>query len=202
MRAVSLVLLVLGLAGCGGGDTPPADVDAGGIMLTDSGSGPACEVPGEPYGTSVGRTIEPFTLNQCDGTPYSFYGDDFCDTRLTVISIAAGWCGPCMAESAELTERVTERYRADGVRVIQIIVQNPDRTAPTPEFCRQWVDNFGLTNIEVIDPSGVTSPFFTTDALPETLMVDSRGVIVFREAGASAGLVSLTSKIEELLAAM
>ena len=202
MRAVGLVLLVAGLAGCGStpGNTP--DVDAGGITLTDSGSGASCQVPPEPYGTSVGRTIEPFSLAQCDGTNYDFYGQDFCDTRLTVISIAAGWCGPCMAESSQLTDRVTEAYRDQGVRVIQVLVQNPSRGAPDGAFCQQWVDNFGLTNIELIDPAGVTSPFFTTDALPETIMVDSHGVIRFREAGASSGLVSLTSKIDELLATM
>ncbi len=207
-------LVFFALAACGGDDRTGGGTDAGTGGDVDSGTGggtdggavdapvDTCTAPEGPYGTSTGRVLEPFTLQQCDGTDYSFYNQDWCDSTLTVISIAAGWCGPCIVESSQLTERVTEAYRDQGVRVIQILVQDEDFRAPTLSYCEGWVDRFGLTNIELIDPDQITQIYFPGNSLPSTIIVDSEGVIRFRENGASEGLVSLTSKLDELLAEM
>ena len=105
-------------------------------------------------------------------------------------------------ESSELTDRVTEAYRDRGIRVIQILTQDEDYAAPTLGYCEAWVSRFGLTNIELIDPAQVTGIYFPDNSLPSTIIVDSEGVIRFRENGATEGLVSLTSKLDELLAGM
>ena len=210
------ILLAAGLSACGdddrggpggGEDAGTIDIDggataddAGTMMTTDLSCG---EIPGEPYGVSVGRVIEPFTLASCtEGGDYAFYNEDWCDSNLTVISIAAGWCPPCIAESRQLTDRVTEAYRDRGVRVIQVLVQDEEYRAPDLAYCEGWVDRFGLTNIELIDPTGVTQIYFPGNSLPSTIIVDSDGVIRFRENGATEGLVSLTSELDELLADM
>ena len=44
--------------------------------------------------TNVGDMVQPFSLPQCDGTPYAFFGPDFDGASLTVLSIA-----PLLAES-------------------------------------------------------------------------------------------------------
>ena len=155
-----------------------------------------------PYGVVEGRTFRPFTLTNCaDGEDFSFYNADYCesDTVLTVLSIAAGWCPPCIAESRQLTAQITEPYRSRGVRVIQAVVQKADFSAPDLAFCREWVDRFGLTNIEVLDPDGVLQVYFPGDSLPSTVIVDNKGVIRFRENGASEGLITLRTKLDELL---
>lgn len=206
-------VLVFALAACGeadrgggggGSDAGPMEVDAG--PEADSGpgvdAGAACTAPESGFGTLVGRKLEPFTLQQCDGTDYSFYNEDWCGSTFTVISIAAGWCPPCIAESRELTDRVTEAYRDSGVRVIQILVQDESYAAPTLSYCESWVDRFGLTNIELIDPEQITQIYFPGNALPSTIIVDREGVIRFRENGATEGLVSLTNKLDELLEEM
>ena len=84
--------------------------------------------------------------------------------------------------------------------MIQIITQDPEFRAPTLEFCQQWVDRFGLTNVEVIDPDQITNIYFPDNALPSTIIVDEEGTIRYRENGASDGLISLRAKIDELLA--
>jgi len=206
-----LLSLGLGLAlvACGDDDTTPPMVDAG-IIMVDSGpmpmedAGPIdmCEAPPPPYGTAVGRTLAPFTLQQCDGTDYSFYNEEWCDpaTRFTVISIAAGWCGPCILESRQLTAEISIPYAPRGVRLIQIITQTEDYSAPDLAYCDGWVETFGLINIELIDPAQVTGIYFPDNALPSTIIVDEMGTIRFRENGVSEGLISLKAKLDELLA--
>ena len=204
-----LIILTFLAAACSGDDDsmPMIETDAGGEQDTSTGedqdaAGPEypCEYPGPPYMTGEGRTFEPFTLNQCDGTSYDFVNQEFCDSSMTVISIAAGWCQPCIIESTQLTEQITERFRDDGVRVIQILVQNEMFLEPTPEFCVNWVERFGLTNIELLDPAQLTNIYFPSDSLPATIIVDREGIIRFRENGATEGLISLRTKIEQLLA--
>jgi hypothetical protein len=218
-RAFWAAVLIGGMATAGcGDDDGGGDVDSGVAMGDDAGpvggedagggeedaGGPdyLCDYPAAPYGTSVGRKFEPFTLQQCNGTPYDFVNEEFCapDHQLTLISIAAGWCNPCIIESMQLEEEINERYAGMGVRVIQIITQDPEFRAPTLEFCQQWVDRFGLTNVEVIDPEQITNIYFPDNALPSTIIVDEEGTIRYRENGASDGLISLRAKIDELLA--
>lgn len=232
MERTLLVSLVVGLAlatvGCDGGGGDPVCGDADGLCPvgcptdpdcsagTDAGTnvdgggdvdggGSACAtatIPTPPYGVELGRKFEPITLEACDGTPYEFYGPEYCDAQFTVVSIAAGWCGPCIIESGLLTDRVTNVYGPRGVRVIQVIYQTDDYGPPDGAYCDAWVSRFDLTNIELIDPTQLMSQYFPAGALPATLIVDSTGTIVFREYGVSSELMSLTAKLDELLAGM
>jgi hypothetical protein len=171
---------------------PDAAGDTGGSM---------CAAPEAPYGVEIGRNFEPFTLNDCSGNPYEFYGPDFCDARFTVVSIAAGWCGPCIMESRVLESAINEIYGPQGVRVLQIITQTEEYGAPDEAYCSGWVSTYGLSNVELIDPAQITGVYFPGNALPATLIVDSNGVIVFREYGYSGSMLgSLAAELDELLA--
>lgn len=200
------------LAACGG--SPPAGNDAG-VTLPDSGAtdtGPvttcANHIPDPdtnpsdaPYGTSNGRSFRDFTLNDCDGNPYQFYGDEYCDPshRLTVVSIAAGWCGPCMAESAQLADRVVNVYESQGVRVVQIMVQDAGHDRPDSADCHAWVDTFNIINVELLDPDQITNRYFPDGSLPSTLIIDNNGTILWHENGAVDGLTTLTDALDSFL---
>jgi len=161
----------------------------------------ACSLPEAPYGTEIGRNFEPFTLNDCGGNPYEFYGDEFCDSSFTVVSIAAGWCGPCIAESRVLESAITNRYGPSGVRVIQIITQTETYGPPDDAYCQGWVDTYGLSNVELTDPAQITGIYFPGNALPAALIVDSAGVIRFREYGYSGSMLgTLSAELDTLLA--
>ena len=186
------------LVGCGG--NPPAMMgnDAG---PTGSGdSGPAlCGDPGAPYGTSEGSHFLPFTLNRCDGTPFEFYADGYCDSSLTVVSIAAGWCGPCRME-APLLRQIEADYRDQGVRVLSIIIQNNSFGEPSPSFCNGWVSEYSFEHPTLLDPTQETQIYLPMGALPATLVVDAAGTIRHREYGVSANLASLRGTLDTLLA--
>lgn len=180
-------------------DPPDAtpDAPAGDAEPT---SGCSDRIPNGPFGVALGRNIEDFTLERCDGGNFSFYEDSYCEASMTVVSVAAGWCGPCQIESAQLTEQITRRYAADGVRVLQILRADPQFAAPTIAYCQEWINTYNLENIQVIDPVQITSTLFPDDALPGTIIVDNEGVVRHQEVGVSEGLITLRNAIEAELA--
>jgi len=210
-------IAVLVLVACGG--TPPATTmdDAGITVPPDTGAACGNHIPnpgaGDPdYGTLVGRSFREFStpLADCNGGSHTFYDADYCDstTTFTVVSIAAGWCRPCQQESMILTENVVSVYHPHGVRVIQLLVQDPSYNRPSAAFCNQWVSTYGLSvvpdasgfgNYELLDPSQISNVYFPDGSLPSTLIIDNHGVIRFHENGATDQLVSLTTELDRLL---
>jgi len=87
------------------------------------------------------------------------------------------------------------------VRGLQIIIQDADYGPPDLNLCNRWVARFNLTdNIEMIDPNGMTSGAFPSGSLPSTLIIDETGTIIYREDGASDGLVTLRAELDRALA--
>lgn len=165
-------------------------------------AGPTCGDPGEPYGTSEGSRFYPFTLDDCDGNPYSFYGEaeGYCEASFTVVTMAAGWCGPCRVEAELLQEQVVDAYADRGVRVIVAIIQDNSYQVPDADFCNGWKTQYELTNPVLLDPLQETQIYFPGGALPASLIVNSEGVIEHREYGVSAELATLRARLDELLA--
>lgn len=222
--SMSFSAAILAVACNGGGAT--SGNDAGIVVPQDTGGGmcahhvpdPTHNPADPPFGTLVGRSFgdlvgsgnADFTLNDCNGTPHSFYSEDYCDPdhTFTVISIAAGWCMPCQYESSQFTAQVVDVYGPLGVRVIQILVQDPGGNPPDGAFCNGWVSTYGLSvtpdatgrgNYELIDPSQITNPFFPSGSLPSSIIVDANGIIRYYEDGTTESLVGLTSELDRLL---
>lgn len=173
---------------------------------TQDTSGLTCSVPSSGYGTAVGSKIAPFTVAGCSSgdEQFSFYDQQFCSAEITVLSFAAGWCGPCRQESEELKERVVDHYAGQPVRVVQVIVDgNAQNSAPTSAFCDTWVSTYGLTGSDqlkvVRDTTDVTNVYYPNASLPTTLFVDGDGVILDRIAGADMGLNSIRQRIDQYL---
>ncbi len=119
---------------------------------------------------------------------------------MTVISIAAGWCVPCQMESAQIQARIEDAYAGMRLRVVQILVQNPDHGIITSDFCTRWTARYGISFPELMDPLQLTSVYTPMQAFPGNIIVDRRGIIRFREYGTTAGLDSLIAAIDDVLA--
>lgn len=181
-------------------DTPPAPADVQVTPPTDTGPAPMT-YPAGPYGIGIGAIFEPFTLHACNtDQDWRFDGPDFYTSNLTVVSIAAGWCVPCQRESSQIQAQIIDRYRGMGVRFVQILVQNPDRTAITSSFCNTWATRYGITFPELMDPRFVTQPYVPMTAFPGNVIIDRQGRIRWREYGADMSLSSIRNAIDDVLA--
>jgi hypothetical protein len=199
MRAQLLVVSALALVAC----SPAA------MMGTDSGPPPdrgstptGAIVPIDNFGSSEGANLRPVTLTACDGTDYEFYGQEegYFNARFTVFGIAAGWCNPCRAEASMMQQSLVNRYGPQGVRVVVAITQNNSYQAPDNAFCQGWVDQYSLTNAVTTDPVNSTGIYFPAGSLPANMIIDSQGRIRHHEVGLTTGLVTVTARLDQLLA--
>ena len=210
--AVTFTLSALVLAGCGdSGGTGPSttgpDAATVDVVATDAAvdnapatdTAPANVYPAGPYGSRTCARFQPFTLNTCDGTPWRFDQDDFFTSEATVVIIGAGWCVPCQMEARQI-ETELGPYRDRGVRIVQVLVQNPDRTAITGAFCNTWVSRYGLTIPELMDPEQALQPYYPGLAFPGNLIVDRRGLIRYRAYGTETGLTAIKAALDDVLA--
>jgi thiol-disulfide isomerase/thioredoxin len=202
VRSGSILVVLAALAGCKKTAPPNTEMADASVQVPDApGAAATCPPPADsPFGASVNRYLRPFTLPRCDGTEFRVYEDSqACTADLTYVTIAAGWCGPCMEESTILKEKVIDAY-AGRVNVVQVLYQDPARRNPTPAFCNAWVNQYGLQDVPVLmDMDGMTSTRFPYGSLPTGIFLDRTGKILAIEEGFSEA--SLLGKIDALLAA-
>jgi hypothetical protein len=99
-----------------------------------------------------------------------------------------------------MEEQLVQAYADQGVRVSVALIQDPEYNAPDSDFCQEWTDRYGLTNPVMMDADQDLNIYFPGNMLPATVIVDSKGVIRFREYGLSENLESVTATLDSLLA--
>ncbi|MBI4512202.1 MAG: TlpA family protein disulfide reductase [Deltaproteobacteria bacterium] len=149
-----------------------------------------------PYGDQVGSRLEEFTLEDCEGTPVAF-GDILSEAELVLVSVGAGWCQPCIEESATLEAKVHAPLCARGLRVIQVLFQDDESRPATKLFCREWRERFGLRFPVLVDPLFTMQRYFQAAQTPLNLLVDRSGIIRYRATGTAPA--DLPERISELL---
>lgn len=116
--------------------------------------------------------------------------------HVTLINIWATWCGPCIKEMPAM-ERVYEAYRDRGFRVAAVSIDT-DMPAPVLAFAQRMGLSFDLLH----DRSGEIQTAYMTVGVPESFLVDKRGVITYIALGAEAwDSPENRQRIEQLLAA-
>lgn len=211
MRFINATFAFVALMGCGassGSGSPGPRTDAAAapdaaVMPDTPAAGdvatPVVTYPPGPYGTRICARFEPFTLDRCNGTPWSFANDGWAETSATVVIISAVWCVPCQMEARQIESELGP-YRDRGVRIVQILVQNADRTAITPGPCQAWVDRYQLQIPELMDPEQILQPYYPGLAFPGNLIVDHSGRIRYRAYGSEAGLNAIKVALDDVLA--
>src|SRR5256885_4593558 len=106
------------------------------------------------------------------------WSSDVCSSDL-VLRFQASWCKPCVTESAALA-RVAERYRARGVEVLALHVQD------TTVDAQRFVSEQNVTYPVALDPRLTIANRFGFNGTPYTVVVDRRGEMVARIHGESA----------------
>jgi cytochrome c biogenesis protein CcmG, thiol:disulfide interchange protein DsbE len=91
--------------------------------------------------------------------------------KAVVLDFWATWCQPCRAE-APIVERVSDRWRDQGVVVIGVNEDTPDQGDP-----RAFAEAHGLTYPIVHDASGSVGRSYQVDGLPTLVVVSRAGRI-------------------------
>ncbi len=123
----------------------------------------------------VGRSAPEFVLPLFDGStlPSS-------DLRgnVVVVNFWASWCIPACYDEAPHLQRVWERYRAGGVVVVGVNVQDQDAPA------RAFIKRFAQTFPNGVDRTGRISIDYGVYGVPETFVIDRTGRIAAKHVGA------------------
>jgi thiol-disulfide isomerase/thioredoxin len=207
------------LAGHLGGDGADA-IDV--ARLDRDAAGGACGFPSAGdagYGVDVGHRLAnnaELALSDCDGDDLEL-ADFFCErddgdfNRGILISIGAGWCGPCQEETLEFAP-LYEEFHPRGIEVVQVLFQDWNAQAPTTKFCNDWRDGQWIgTDGDEIDartrlpfPIALDQVFAWTggylsdpaSAVPMNILVDANGNIRWKIEGQKPDPAVLRSQFE------
>lgn len=168
----------------------------------------------EGYGAQVGQRLansDGLQLVDCDGQVRDFA--EFFESRAdglhnrgTLLSIGAGWCGPCQEETVELPELYEEFYDR-GIEIVQVMFQDWASQAPTTAFCRDWVEgrwegeslDLALPFPVFVDQLGDWTNIYLQDpqaSTPINLLVDANANIRFKSEGVKVDAADLRLQFE------
>lgn len=168
---------------------------------TRDGPDPLRRYPAAPYGIFAGDVMQPFELADCAGTTYSFTGPDWVLARATVVELTAGYCAGCVDLARSIQDSITIPYRSAGVRVIGVLTDGSvPGDPPTRMFCQQWVFQAGITHPMALDLASSLRAYTDRLTLPQWLLTDESGRIVWRATGSPAALTELRARLDALLA--
>jgi cytochrome c biogenesis protein CcmG, thiol:disulfide interchange protein DsbE len=97
--------------------------------------------------------------------------------RIVVLHFFASWCPPCR-EEAPTTQRLWTRYSSRGVRFVGVAYKDVDAKAIS--FAKQYGWDFPIGPDERNQVSGA----YRVTGVPETYVIDQRGILVRKYIGA------------------
>jgi len=112
--------------------------------------------------------------------------------RVYVINFWASWCIPCQEETPRL-EAFYQRWHSQGVELVGIL--HEDTVANAVAFQRHFGGTWPLVN----DPGGAVGLNYGVRGVPETFVVDSRGLVMAKLIGA-VGPTTLDGVLNQIAA--
>jgi cytochrome c biogenesis protein CcmG/thiol:disulfide interchange protein DsbE len=146
---------------------------------------------------SVGSRVSDFTLKLFDNYPYENASQvRLSDLRgkVVVVNFWASWCVTC-AEEAAYVQAAWQHYQPDG-KVVFLGVDYTDVDANALKY---------LTRFSITYPNGpdlgtrITPIFNRNIAMPETYIIDQKGVLQHEQIGPFQSIAEIQSAIDPLL---
>jgi cytochrome c biogenesis protein CcmG/thiol:disulfide interchange protein DsbE len=121
----------------------------------------------------VGKPVPRFALEPAVAGARGLASPDLADGRPKLLNVFASWCVPCIAEAPQLA--TLERQ---GAPIVAIAVR--DR----PEDVRAFLANYGNPFARIgADPLSQVQLSLGSSGVPETFVVDGKGVIRYQHMG-------------------
>ncbi len=140
----------------------------------------------------VGKPAPAFAGEDLDGKPLSLA--DF-RGRVVVLDFWATWCGPCVQAMPHL-QKVAEKYADKPVTVIGV---NRDSQGAEKKI-RNLLEEKKTTFRQLMDPEGDVAEKYEVTGIPQTVLIDTQGVVQDVRIGFTSGIEEdLSAGIEKLL---
>ncbi len=99
---------------------------------------------------------------------------DFADKQVIGITISAGWCGPCQAESKTF-KATLDKYGAKA-QIFQILIedQNAGGGHIDLDFSLTWIKQLGVVGASGIDPDGTPDKWNVPGTIPLNILIDAK----------------------------
>lgn len=97
--------------------------------------------------------------------------------QVVVLNFWATWCAPCVQEMPSLVE-MQRRLKGKGVTVLAVSMDVDENAY------RQFLKNHKVNLLTVRDPGGKSNGLYGTVKLPETYVIDRKGVLQRKFMGA------------------
>ncbi|HTO40767.1 MAG TPA: DsbE family thiol:disulfide interchange protein [Rhizomicrobium sp.] len=130
--------------------------------------------PGELPSALIGKPAPVEALPALDDKAQGFGAHDLASGRVTVVNIWASWCAPCRAEAPALTLLSTDT----SVQLFGIAYQDK------PANARAFLNEVGNPFARVARADGSIGIEWGISGVPETFVIDGRGIVRARITGA------------------
>ncbi len=97
--------------------------------------------------------------------------------KVVFLNIWASWCQPCKEEMPSIEALYRGMSYADGFRMITVLYKD------TPEPALSYMKSMGYTFPVYTDPEGTTARDYGVTGVPETYIIDKKGVLAKRVIG-------------------
>lgn len=148
-------------------------------------------------GPAVGMVIEDFKTKDLNGNDVD--SSLFDEAELTVINYWATWCPPCRMEMPDLSE-FHKHFAETPEKDIQLVGVICEGNGCTPLSAKQYLSENGFEWLNIRSTSELDKVFFTSNSIPQTLVVDKTGKVLMHKIGAFRSYDELLASIEPYLA--
>jgi peroxiredoxin len=100
--------------------------------------------------------------------------------QIVLLNFWASWCGPCRQEMPIL-EQLNRQYHAKGVALLGVNVE------PDSAVAVNWLKATPVTFPILFDTDSKVSKLYEVEGMPNTVIVDRKGVVRYIHRGYSAG---------------
>lgn len=194
-------------------DVPPFDrvaspdgrADAGADAASDAHRRPdgpdlSRRYPQGPYGEAPPSVMVPFQLADCAMGLFRFDDSGWLLARGTVVEFTNGYCADCVSLAGQLESNISLMYGPMGMRVVTVLVDGASPgDIPTAPFCREWASSAGIRHPMAIDQAGMVRRHTDGLPLPQWVLTDENGRIVWRSGGSPTALRALAGQVQALL---